>query len=193
MSIQYSISSLIVLGPLFVLVLLALMFHARVSKTRYTVRHYMSMLAFAIYMLGVMHFVFFPIDVNIGIYANQTPWYQSIQWIPLLTLDAPSFLLNIVLFMPLGFMLPFIKPWIHSMRTAASAGLALSILIEITQLMLRVTLGNGRSTDLNDIIANTTGSVLGFIILNLFTKSSIGQRLMALWESPQGVSSKNMQ
>jgi glycopeptide antibiotics resistance protein len=144
-------------------------------------------------MLGVMHFVFFPIDVNIGIYANQTPWYQSIQWIPLLTVDAPSFLLNIELFMPLGFMLPFIKPWIHSMRTAASAGLALSILIEITQLMLRVTLGNGRSTDLNDIIANTTGSVLGFVILNLFTKSSIGQRLMALWESPRGVSSKNMQ
>ncbi|WP_340027873.1 VanZ family protein [Paenibacillus sp. FSL H7-0940] len=128
--------------------------------------------------------------MNIGIYANQTPWYQSIQWIPLLTADAPSFLLNIVLFMPLGFMLPFIKPWIHSMRTA---GLALSFLIEITQLLLRITLGNGRSTDLNDIIANKTGSVLGFIILNLFTKSSIGQRLMALWESPQGVSSKNMQ
>lgn len=76
------------------------------------------------------------------------------------------------------------------MRTA---GLALSFLIEITQLLLRITLGNGRSTDLNDIIANKTGSVLGFIILNLFTKSSIGQRLMALWESPQGVSSKNMQ
>ncbi|WP_339181242.1 VanZ family protein [Paenibacillus sp. FSL R5-0701] len=193
MSIQYSISSLIVLGPLFILFLLALMLHTRVSKTRYTVRHYVSMLAFAIYMLGVMHFVFFPIDVNIGIYANQTPWYQSIQWIPLLTADAPSFLLNIVLFMPLGFMLPFLKPWIHSMRTAALAGLALSILIEITQLMLRVSLGNARSTDLNDIIANTTGSVLGYVILNLFTKSSIGQRLMALWESPQGVSSKNMQ
>ncbi|KAA8755366.1 VanZ family protein [Paenibacillus sp. UASWS1643] len=193
MSIQYSISSPIVLGPLFVLVLLALMIHARVSKTRYTVRQYVSMLAFAIYMLGVMHFVFFPIDVNIGIYANQTPWYQSIQWIPLLTADAPSFLLNIVLFMPLGFMLPFIKPWIHSLQTAALAGLALSILIEITQLLLRVTLGNGRSTDLNDIIANTTGSVLGFVILNLFTKSSIGQRLMTLWESPQGVSPKDIQ
>jgi len=144
-------------------------------------------------MLGVMHFVFFPIDVNIGIYANQTPWYQSIQWIPLLTADAPSFLLNIVLFMPLGFMLPFIKPWIHSKRTAALAGLAVSILIEITQLLLRVTLGNGRSTDLNDIIANTTGCVLGFVILNLFTKSSIGQRLMTLRESPRGVSSKDIQ
>ncbi|WP_240662306.1 VanZ family protein [Paenibacillus xylanexedens] len=71
--------------------------------------------------------------------------------------------------------------------------MALSILIEITQLLLRVTLGNGRSTDLNDIIANTTGSVLGFVILNLFTKSSIGQRLMTLWESPQGVSPKDIQ
>jgi len=140
-----------------------------------------------------MHFVFFPIDVNIGIYANQTPWYQSIQWIPLLTADASSFLLNILLFMPLGFMLPFVKPWVHSIRTAAAAGLALSFLIEITQLLLRVTLGNGRSTDLNDLIANTAGSVIGFVILNMFSKSSIGQRLMAIWELPHGASSKDMQ
>lgn len=72
MSIQYSISSPIVLGPLFVLVLLILVLHARLSSTRYTVRQYVLVLALAIYMLGIMHFVFFPIDVNIGIYANQT-------------------------------------------------------------------------------------------------------------------------
>ncbi|WP_405154726.1 VanZ family protein [Paenibacillus sp. FSL K6-0108] len=193
MSFQYSISSPIVLGPLFVLVLLILVLHARLSRTRYTVRQYVLVLALAIYMLGIMHFVFFPIDVNIGIYANQTPWYQSIQWIPLLTADASSFLLNILLFMPLGFMLPLARPWIHSIRTAAASGLALSFLIEITQLLLRVTLGNGRSTDLNDLIANTAGSVIGFVILNMFSKSSIGQRLIAVWELPHGASSKDMQ
>ncbi|WP_153976549.1 VanZ family protein [Paenibacillus xylanilyticus] len=177
MSIQFTISSLSVLGPLFILNLLALVIHARVSKVRYTSKQYLLMLTFAIYMLGVLHFVFFPIDVNIGIYANQTPWYKNLQWVPLLTADAPSFLLNIVLFMPLGFLLPLLKPSVDSIRKAASAGLMLSFTIEILQLVIRITLGNGRSTDINDLIANTAGSVLGFVILGLLIRL-IGQNLI---------------
>lgn len=92
MSIQFTISSFVVLVPLFILALLALAIHARAGKVRYTGKQYMLMLTFVIYMLGMMHFVFFPIDVNIGIYANQTPWYANIQWVPALTADAHSFL-----------------------------------------------------------------------------------------------------
>lgn len=180
MSIQFTISSLSVLGPLFILILLALVIHARVSKVRYTSKQYLLMLTFAIYMLGVLHFVFFPIDVNIGIYANQTPWYKNLQWVPLLTADAPSFLLNIVLFMPLGFLLPLLKPSVDSIRKAASAGLMFSFTIEILQLVIRITLGNGRSTDINDLIANTAGSVLGFVILGLLIRL-IGQNLILPW------------
>ncbi|MEW4430962.1 VanZ family protein [Paenibacillus pabuli] len=180
MSIQFTISSLSVLGPLFILILLALVIHARVSTVRYTSKQYMLMLTFAIYMLGVLHFVFFPIDVNIGIYANQTPWYKNLQWVPLLTADAPSFLLNIVLFMPLGFLLPLLKPSVDSIRKAAAAGLMLSFSIEILQLVIRITLGNGRSTDINDLIANTAGSVLGFVILGLLIRL-IGQNLILPW------------
>lgn len=180
MSIQFTISSISVLGPLFILILLALVIHARVSTVRYTSKQYMLMLTFAIYMLGVLHFVFFPIDVNIGIYANQTPWYKNLQWVPLLTADAPSFLLNIVLFMPLGFLLPLLKPSVDSIRKAAAAGLMLSFSIEILQLVIRITLGNGRSTDINDLIANTAGSVLGFVILGLLIRL-IGQNLILPW------------
>nr|WP_154896816.1 VanZ family protein [Paenibacillus xylanexedens] len=180
MSIQFTISSISVLGPLFILILLALVIHARVSTVRYTSKQYLLMLTFAIYMLGVLHFVFFPIDVNIGIYANQTPWYKNLQWVPLLTADAPSFLLNIVLFMPLGFLLPLLKPSVNSIRKAASAGLMLSFTIEILQLVIRITLGNGRSTDINDLIANTAGSVLGFVILGLLIRL-IGQNLILPW------------
>ncbi|PAD28234.1 VanZ family protein [Paenibacillus sp. 7523-1] len=180
MSIQFTISSISVLGPLFILILLALVIHARVSKVRYTSKQYMLMLTFAIYMLGMLHFVFFPIDVNIGIYANQTPWYKNLQWVPLLTADAPSFLLNIVLFMPLGFLLPLLKPSVDSIRKAAAAGLMLSFSIEILQLVIRITLGNGRSTDINDLIANTAGSVLGFVILGLLIRL-IGQNLILPW------------
>ncbi|MDK8193894.1 VanZ family protein [Paenibacillus sp. UMB7766-LJ446] len=181
MSVQYTITSLSILGPLFFLVLIALVFYTRVYKIRYTARQYILVIAFIVYLFGVMHFVFFPIDINIGIYANQTPWYKTLQWIPLLTADAPSFALNILLFIPLGFMLPLLKPWAHSVRTAAIAGLTLSLLIEMLQLLIRVTLGNGRSTDINDLIANTAGSVLGYVTLNLFTKWAAGQLLMTSW------------
>ncbi|PAF28639.1 VanZ family protein [Paenibacillus sp. 7516] len=180
MSIQFTISSISVLGPLFILILLALVIHARVSTVRYTSKQYLLMLTFAIYMLGVLHFVFFPIDVNIGIYANQTPWYKNLQWVPLLTADAPSFLLNIVLFMPLGFLLPLLKPSVDSIRKAAAVGLMLSFTIEILQLVIRITLGNGRSTDINDLIANTAGSVLGFVILGLLIRL-IGLNLILPW------------
>lgn len=180
MSIQFTISSISVLGPLFIVILLALVVHAGVSNVRYTSKQYLLMLTFAIYMLGVLHLVFFPIDVNIGIYANQTPWYKNLQWVPLLTADAPSFLLNIVLFMPLGFLLPLLKPSVDSIRKAVSAGLMLSFSIEILQLVIRITLGNGRSTDINDLIANTAGSVLGFVILGLIIRL-IGQNLILPW------------
>ncbi|OPG99464.1 hypothetical protein B2I21_04450 [Chryseobacterium mucoviscidosis] len=181
MSVQYTITSLSILGPLFFLVLIALVFYTRVYKIRYTARQYILVIAFIIYLFGVMHFVFFPIDINIGIYANQTPWYKTLQWIPLLTADAPGFALNILLFIPLGFMLPLLKPWAHSIRTAGMTGLTLSLLIEMLQLLIRVTLGNGRSTDINDLIANTAGSVLGYVTLNLFTKWAVGQHLMTSW------------
>ncbi|MGQ8874700.1 VanZ family protein [Paenibacillus sp. TSA_86.1] len=191
MSIQFTIPSFVILVPLFILTLLTLAIHARVSRVRYTGRQYMLMLTFAIYMLGMMHFVFFPIDVNIGIYANQTPWYANIQWVPLLTADAPSFLLNIVLFMPLGFLLPLLKPSVDLIGKAAKVGLTLSLVIELLQLVIRITLGNGRSTDINDLIANTTGSVLGFIILGLLTRL-LGQNLVLHWKMPGHKSNSRM-
>ncbi|WP_426254012.1 VanZ family protein [Paenibacillus pabuli] len=113
-----------------------------------------------------MHFVFFPIDVNIGIYANQTPWYKTIQFIPILTLDIPSFALNILLFLPLGFMLPLVKPSADTVGNAARIGLSCNFSIEMLQLITRVTLGNGRTSDINDLIANTAGSIIGYLIFH---------------------------
>ncbi|WP_397386882.1 VanZ family protein [Paenibacillus sp. BIC5C1] len=67
-----------------------------------------------------------------------------------------------------------------------------SLLIEITQLLLRVTSAT-HSIDLNDLTVNTAGSILGFVMLNMFSKSSIRQHLMAIWELAREVSFKAMQ
>ncbi|UPK44249.1 VanZ family protein [Paenibacillus pabuli] len=184
MSIQLTVASITVLGPLFILFLIALVFYTRVNQIRYTFRQYTLIIAFAIYILAVMHLVFFPIDINLGIYANQTPWYKTIQFIPILTLDIPSFALNILLFLPLGFMLPLVKPSLDSVREAARIGLIFSFSIEVLQLIIRVTLGNGRSTDINDLIANTAGSIIGYLIFHRLTKVTMCQDLIHPWRLP---------
>lgn len=85
--------------------------------------------------------------------------------------------------MPLGFLLPLLKPSVDSIRKMATAGLTLSLAIELLRLVIRITLGNGRSTDINDLIANTAGSLLGFIMLSLLIRL-IGQNLVLPWKMP---------
>lgn len=72
-------------------------------------------------------------------------------------------ILNIILFVPLGFLLPMIWKEYRSLRTAALAGLILSVLIEVLQIF------TFRLTDVDDLITNTAGAVLGFYMARLFS------------------------
>ena len=65
-------------------------------------------------------------------------------------------LLNIVLFMPLGFLLPVIWREYRSAKTMAIVGLAVSLVIELLQLF------TFRHTDVDDLIMNTLGAVIGY-------------------------------
>lgn len=71
--------------------------------------------------------------------------------------------LNIILFVPFGFLLPTIWKEYRSLRTVALAGLLLSVLIEVLQIF------TFRLTDVDDLITNTAGAVLGFYIAKLFS------------------------
>jgi glycopeptide antibiotics resistance protein len=72
---------------------------------------------------------------------------------------------NILLFTPLGFILPLLSKSFQSIRTCVAAGGAFSILIEIVQL---ITQRGYFQTD--DIIMNVIGTLLGFGILKLTIK-----------------------
>ena len=71
--------------------------------------------------------------------------------------------LNIILFVPFGFLLATLWKEYRSLRTVALAGLTLSILIEVLQIF------TFRLTDVDDLITNTAGAVLGFYIAKLFS------------------------
>lgn len=74
-------------------------------------------------------------------------------------------MLNIVLFIPLGFFLPLLYKKYDSLGKIALVGFLVSLSIEIAQMF-----GTG-ATDINDLITNTVGACLGFIICKWLYKA----------------------
>lgn len=67
-------------------------------------------------------------------------------------------ILNIILFMPMGFMLPVIWKEYHPAKKTVLMGLAVSVIIEVVQIF------SFRLTDIDDLITNTTGTLAGYYI-----------------------------
>lgn len=67
-------------------------------------------------------------------------------------------ILNIILFIPMGFLVPAIWKNYRSIKTMFFMGLALSVCIEILQIF------TFRLTDIDDLITNTAGTVIGYYI-----------------------------
>ncbi|KAF0815968.1 putative membrane protein [Bacillus sp. ZZV12-4809] len=176
-SIMFTIKSWYVLLPLFIGVLIGFIFWINKRKKTVSIMHYVTLVSFVIYLLCVIHLVFFPIGVNLGRYANQTPWYKSINAIPIVTIDIKTFLLNILMMLPLGVYIPLLIKNMAGIKKAATLGLMFSLSFELIQLLIRVTLGSGRSSDINDIIANTAGTVIGFMIINKLYKISLFKKI----------------
>ncbi|MBQ9719960.1 MAG: VanZ family protein [Oscillospiraceae bacterium] len=72
-------------------------------------------------------------------------------------------LLNVALFVPMGFLMPFVLPekldkWSYALMT----GLMFTTVIEATQMLLRL-----GQADLTDIVTNALGAVIGFFFYRL--------------------------
>ena len=70
---------------------------------------------------------------------------------------------NIALFLPLGILLPFVSNCFRRFKQLLLFALCLSVGIEATQFALRF-VGNTRSADIDDVILNTLGACLGFLL-----------------------------
>lgn len=182
LSIMFTIKSWYILVPVMLLGLLWLINWAKRQKQKITFAQFFVLITFGIYILSMIDLVFFPIEVNIGRYANQTPWYNTINFIPILTIDVKTFLLNVIMLIPFGMYFPFLMQTKTSVKRIAKLGFGLSLSFELVQLMIRVVLGSGRSTDINDLLANTAGAVIGLLIVRKLVKvklfGGIIERLM---------------
>lgn len=88
--------------------------------------------------------------------------------------DTLQFLLNILMFVPLGIFLPLLWERFGSLKETAGFGFLLSLLIEVSQLFCF------RITDLNDLFMNTLGVVLGWYIWKKRGRSC-GERGCSPW------------
>lgn len=82
----------------------------------------------------------------------------------------PGFVLNIIMCMPLGFLLPLIWKECRKCRRTVLSGVMVSLIIEFTQIF------NFRATDVDDLMTNTLGTLAGFLIWKVFA-GIFGERL----------------
>lgn len=114
---------------------------------------------FGLYLAAVCGLVGFPNLLTLRFSPN-------VNWIPLRYMinDLKNAGLNVLLFLPFGVMLPMLWPVFRSGKRTAWAGLAASGIIETAQLFTH------RATDVDDLITNALGAVMGYWLAKLVTK-----------------------
>lgn len=113
---------------------------------------------FAGYMIAVYHFTGAGTLYN-GMTYQLELRKEQINLIPFSNeIDAAAYLLNILLFIPLGFFMSFLCGKIKKYSHMLGIGFAFSVFIEASQLL------NNRRSDIDDIILNTLGAAVGFAL-----------------------------
>lgn len=93
---------------------------------------------------------------------------------PFSNADAWHFNMNIYMFVPWGFLLPLLFRGKNYFAKTALSGLAFSLAIEVSQLFTM------RAADIDDLICNTLGAIIGFAIYKLiFRKRTHEKTLIA--------------
>lgn len=176
---------------IFIMTVIILFFGYRYFKGYITLLKYLYWIIFGIYITCIVDITLFPfpyqkyliqvmIEDHLGYTNNFVPFKVVVDSI---RYGAFSIALkqvggNIVLFMPLGFALPVLYPKIMKSKTIL-VGFTISLGIEIIQGTAGFFLGyNYRLCDIDDLLLNTFGTVLGVVVFSLSTKLSIKPRLL---------------
>jgi glycopeptide antibiotics resistance protein len=138
-----------------------------------------AVMLLALYLLVLLLLTFLPgtEDTSRNVRVNLNP-FGSIR--PALRLGPDSFSYrqlvgNIVAFVPLGILLPLVRPRI-SWAAVLLIGFALSLAIELGQLAVSLYVGYGyRAADVDDVILNVTGTAIGLLIV---TVAAAGGRVL---------------
>jgi len=153
----------------FVYLIFFTVFYAYIVKVLdYTLLQFQSMILLRYFMPGLM--------------LQGQAAGKSLNLIPLITLtpeDIKTSFLNILLLIPFGFGLPFITNF--RMKRVVVMGALVSIVIELLQLMSGLVANlTFRVADINDVIFNTIGALIGYLLFVAFVRAY--SRLSRNWK-----------
>ncbi|MCU5759072.1 VanZ family protein [Bacillus cereus] len=133
------------------------------AKRNISIRHFLWVYIFLFYLSLVYKVTQIATVWDISRYET---WIRvnQINLIPFASEGMTTYVLNILLFMPLGFLLPTIWPQFKKMKNTAYAGFFFSLAIELNQLL------NNRITDIDDLFTNTLGAIIGYLLYSVLFK-----------------------
>ena len=150
-----SMSGYLFMIPVLVLYFLWLKKSGKVQSLLHTV----AVFVFGYYLFGLLTVT------GIG-FTSTMNFHPNISWTPFISMITGPIdtILNVILFVPLGFFLPLLYKKYHNIKAIALTGLLLSLAVEFVQMF-----GWG-SSDINDLMTNTAGACVGFWIYFLLSK-----------------------
>ena len=146
-----------------------------------TKRQKLGWVLFLMYLCPLAYFMFFSesfgrTDTDRGYAYNLVPLKEITRYFRYYrTLGMPLFLINIVgnmvAFMPFGFFLPIISRRSRKWYNTVSFGLIFSLILETLQLIFKV-----GSFDVDDMLLNTVGAGLGFLVYRTVQRTRVKMR-----------------
>ena len=148
----------------FLIVFIYIQFHKKKNGIPVTKYHTIIVFIVLAYIIGVYHFTGIGTIHDAFLYQlqihpeqlNYIPFSQNVHF--------TSYVLNIILFVPLGFLVPVVWKKMDHLINTIGVGLIFTLFIELTQLL------NHRITDIDDIILNVLGTIIGFVFFRVVDK-----------------------
>jgi len=136
------------------------------GKDGFNSKKYLLMtLIFAVYIFGVFYFTGVGTIFQINYYGGVNSQLAEFNLIPFSReIDTVAYVYNVLMFIPFGILVPFIWSKTNNFKTILGYGFIFSLIIEISQLL------NYRQTDIDDLLMNTLGAIIGFLLFKMISK-----------------------
>lgn len=190
--IRIESTNLLILGIPFLILLLSLSYFIHKRKgNRTNLLRYILFFILGVYLLLLIGVTLFPLDISF-----ETPSYHRnliINYIPLKsiisdisTIGSTGFSLafeiklfvmniggNILLLLPLGLFLPVLWKNLRNLKKIFFIGLITSLSIEVFQLIENILFLRFRSVDIDYVIFNVIGIIIGYYLFKITYKSKL--------------------
>lgn len=135
----------------------------RSGTKKYRIRHLLWSILFCLYLGMALQVAGIGTIWDVD-WTGQIIHMDEINLIPFQSEGILTYILNVIMFLPFGFLLPLIWRNYRAPASVLFMGMGFSAAIEVCQLF------NHRTTDIDDLLMNTLGTILGYLIWRVFRK-----------------------